>query len=64
MSKLLTAVRRAANKRRDADAAYRQAIRDARDAGHTLAQIGEQADLGVTGVRYLLYPDPRKQEKP
>lgn len=60
MSRLLTAVTRATRARTDAERKYRLAIQAARANGHTLREIGEAAGLGVTGVRYLLHPDPRK----
>ena len=63
MSKQLTAVRRATHRRTDADTKYRAAIEAARNSGHTLREIAEAAGLGVTGVRYLLHPDPRKERK-
>ena len=63
MSRLLTAVRRAAQKRTQADTAYREAIRAAREAGHTLEETGQAAGLTRQGVRYLLNPDPRKEQK-
>lgn len=62
MSKLLSAVARAARKRAQADQAYRAAIRAARPT-HTLDEIGRAAGLTRQGVRYLLYPDPRKEQK-
>lgn len=61
---VLGAVRRATTKRAQADAAYRAAIRAARDAGHTLEAIGQAAGLTRAGVHYLLRPDPRKEQKP
>ena len=64
MSKPLTAVRRATHKREQADHAYRAAIQAARATGHTLQEIADAANLTRQGVRYLLVPDPRKQEKP
>lgn len=62
MSKLLTAVRRAAAARKTADTKYREAIHAAYPE-HTLEEIGNAAGLGKTGVRYLLHPDPRKERK-
>ena len=59
MSKLLSAVTRAANRRTAADEGYRAAIRAARTS-HTLEEIGRAAGLTKQGVRYLLNPDPRK----
>lgn len=61
MSRLLSAVTRAANRRTDADRAYRQAIEAARSQ-HTLEEIGRAAGLTKQGVRYLLFPDPRKDQ--
>ncbi len=63
MSKQLAAVRRATNRRRGAEELYRSKILAAREAGHTLSEIADAAGLGVTGVRYLLHPDPRKERK-
>lgn len=60
MSNPLATVKRAAQQRLRADQAYRAAITAARDAGHTLPEIGEAAGITKQGVRYLLFPDPRK----
>jgi len=60
MSKLLTMVARAAARRTASDEAYRAAIQAARNAGHTMPEIGAAAGLTKQGVRYLLHPDPRK----
>jgi hypothetical protein len=62
MSRLLSTVTRAARKRAQADADYRAAIAAARN-GHTLEEIGQAAGLTKQGVRYLLFPDPRKERK-
>ncbi len=56
-----------ATKRRDAVCArsfeqYLDAIREARDAGHTLEAIGQAAGITKNGVRYLLNPDTRKEQ--
>lgn len=59
MSRLLSAVARAAARRTASDEAYRAAIQAARQA-HTLEEIGRAAGLTKQGVRYLLHPDPRK----
>ena len=61
MTRLLSAVTRAAKKRADADRDYRDAISAARPA-HTLEEIGRAAGISKQGVRYLLYPDPRKTQ--
>ena len=66
MDKLLKNVARA-TKRRDevcaqSFAAYVNAIRVAREAGHTLEAIGQHAGISKNGVRYLLHPDPRKEQ--
>lgn len=37
-----------------ANAAYLEAIRAARDAGHTMPEIGEAAGISKQGVMYLL----------
>lgn len=63
MSKPLTIVKHATRKREQADTAYRQAIQAARATGHTLQEIADASGLTRQGVRYLLHPDPRKQEK-
>ena len=62
MSALLSAIRRATTRRDTADQAYRAAIRAAREAGHTLDEIGKAAGITRQGARYLLHPDPRKGE--
>lgn len=62
MSRLLAAVTRAATRRADADRAYRAAINAARSK-HTLEEIGTAAGLTKQGVRYLLFPDPRKKQR-
>jgi uncharacterized cupin superfamily protein len=62
MTKLLAAVKRAAQKRAQADNHYRDAIEAAR-AEHTLAEIGDAAGLTRSGVHYLLHPDPRKEQE-
>ena len=38
----------------EANAAYLEAIRAARDAGHTMPEIGEAAGISKQGVMYLL----------
>lgn len=63
MSKLLTAVKHATRKREQADAAYRQSIQAARATGHTLQEIADASGLTRQGVRYLLHPDPRKEQE-
>lgn len=60
MTRVLEAVTRATRKRAAADKAYRAAMHTARDAGHTLAEIGRAAGITDRGVWYLLNPDPRK----
>lgn len=60
MSRALSAVTRAANRRATTDHDYRAAIREAREAGHTLDEIAGAAGLTRQGVWYLLNPDPRK----
>ena len=62
MSNPLTVVKRAAQKRAQADQAYRASIRAARETGCTLEAIGQAAGITKNGVRYLLYPDPRKEQ--
>lgn len=63
MSKPLHAVTRATNKRGLAEFDYRQAIRAAREAGHTLQEIADAAGLSTrSSVAYLLNPDPRKEQ--
>ncbi len=63
MSRLLSAVTRAAKKRADADRDYRDAIAAARER-HTLEEIGRAAGITKQGARYLLHPDPRKGQRP
>lgn len=63
MSNPLTAVRRAASRRKQADSDYRAAIRAAREAGHTMPEIGEAAGIGKQTVFALLYPERRKEQK-
>jgi predicted transcriptional regulator len=63
MSKPLTTVKQATRKREQADAAYRQAIQAARATGHTLQEIADASGLTRQGVRYLLHPDPRKEQE-
>ena len=60
MSSLLSAIRRASSRRDKAYEAYVAAVRAAREAGHTLDEIGKAAGITRQGARYLLYPDPRK----
>ena len=60
----LTAVKKA-NDRHQRDCAaswdrYLEAIRAARQAGHTLEEIGQTVGISKQGVYYLLNPDPRK----
>ena len=62
MSAILSTVRRAANRRQDAETAYRAAVRAAREAGHTLEEIGKAAGISKHGAHYLLNPDTRKGE--
>ena len=62
MSAALSAVKHAARKRVSAETVYRDSIRAAREAGHTLEAIGQAAGLTKNGVRYLLNPDPRKEQ--
>ena len=62
MDRQLRLVARAARDRAGADQAYRAAIQAARDSGHTLQAIGDAAGITKNGVRYLLYPDPRKEQ--
>ncbi len=45
----------------EANAAYLDAIRAARDAGHTMPQIGEAAGISKQAVMYLLN---RERNKP
>ena len=62
MSAILSTVRRAANRRQDAETAYRAAVRAAREAGHTLSEIGNALGCTKANVHYLLNPDPRKEQ--
>jgi predicted transcriptional regulator len=60
MSRLLAAVTRAANRRTTADETYRAAIRAARDAGHTMTEIGQAAGITKQAVRVRLIRDAGK----
>ena len=62
MSNELRAVTRAVRKRDQAWQAYEDALRAAREAGHTLQEIGDAAGLTKMGVRHRLFPDPRKEQ--
>ena len=62
MSKLLTAVRRAAQRRNESARTYRQAIEQARAQGHTLDEIGAAAGTSKQAVWNLLHADPRKEQ--
>ena len=54
MTRLLSAVQRAATRRHQAEHDYRAAIYAARDAGHTMPEIGRAAGIGKQGVYKLL----------
>lgn len=41
---------------------YLAAIRTAREAGHTLDEIGEAVGISKQGVHYLLNGNPRKDQ--
>lgn len=57
----LAAVTRTAKRRATAEQDFRAAIQAARDARHTLAEIGQAAGLTKQGVRWLLMtPDQRQ----
>ena len=47
----------------DGNAAYVEAVRAAREAGHTMPEIGTAAGISKQAVLYLLRPDPRKEQK-
>ena len=47
----------------DGKAAYIEAVRSAREAGHTMPEIGTAAGTSKQAVLYLLRPDPRKEQK-
>jgi hypothetical protein len=49
----LARVKRAASARRRAELEYRAALLAARDAGHSLAQVGHAAGITRQGVRKL-----------
>jgi len=61
MSKLLSAVRRAAHRRNESARTYRQAIEQARAEGHTLDEIGAAAGTSKQAVWNLLN-EPRKEQ--
>ena len=63
MSTLLRAVTRAASRRTTTEQAFRASLRAAVDGGHSLREVGQAAGLSYEGVRYLLHPDPRKNER-
>jgi predicted transcriptional regulator len=42
--------------------AYLNSIRAAREAGHTLSEIGNALGCTKANVHYLLNPDPRKEQ--
>ena len=44
----------------EANAAYLEAIRAARDAGHTMREIGEAAGVGKQTVMYHINREKRK----
>ena len=60
MSKTLAAVTRATRARVDADERFRNAIRAASEAGHSLSEIGKASGLTRNGVRYVIKPWARK----
>ena len=41
---------------------YRAAVRAAREAGHTMPEIGQAAGITRQAVLYLLRDDPRKEQ--
>lgn len=56
----LATVTRAARRRTRAETDFRAAVHAAREARHTLAEIGQAAGLTKQGVRWLLMtPDQR-----
>jgi len=62
MSALLRSLERAARRRQDADRAYHTAVRTAREAGHTLAEIGRAAGITKQGARHLLHGTKRGKD--
>jgi hypothetical protein len=54
MTRELTAVRRAAERKRAAEAAYRQAIEAASEAGYAYVQIAEAAGVTRQSVRVIV----------
>ena len=44
-----------------ANAAYVEAVREARDAGHTMPEIGEAAGISKQGVMYLLTQERNRE---
>jgi hypothetical protein len=67
MSRTLARVARATARRdqvcADSFAAYVDALRAARAAGHTLEDIGKAAGITKNGVRYLLIGDTRQAKR-
>lgn len=54
-------VTRTARRRRRAETDFRNAIAQAREARHTLAEIGDAAGLTKQGVRWLLLTEAERQ---
>lgn len=59
-NRALTKVRRAAQRRQDADTAWHEAIREAHEAGCTLRQIADAA--GVTNPRIHQILNPQEDD--
>lgn len=59
-TRTLTAVTRAAARRKQAQETYRRAVADARADGHTLAAIGEAAGIKRQNVHKLLRRTPKE----
>lgn len=63
MSRLLSAITRATRRRIEADRAYRESIRAAREAGHSMPEIGEAAGITKQGVAWLLRPKGENDDR-
>lgn len=59
---LLAAITRAVRRRAQAEQDYRAAVQAAHEAGHSTSEIAAAAGITPRGARYLLNPDPRKEQ--
>ena len=63
MPSLLEQVARARDNRRDADQTFRAVLVQARNSGHTWAELANIAGLTISGVRYLALDLNQKRKK-